>query len=206
MSVPVVVGVSGGSGSGKTTFCRELVARLGEERVLHLKQDNYYRDLSHMSPQERDAVNFDHPEALEFELLSAHLKQLLSGQSIDVPEYDFATHTRKPTALRFLPQPVVLIEGILIFSQPKIFEQLAYSYFVDTCEDVRLERRIKRDVAERGRTPASVRAQFFATVAPMHNLYVEPCKTKARIVISGETPFQSLIEELAQNLEEKILA
>lgn len=197
---PVVVGVSGGSGSGKTTFCRELVATLGEEKVLHLKQDNYYRDLSHMLPAERDAVNFDHPQALEFELLSVHLTQLLRGNAVDVPIYDFATHTRKPQSIKLSPRPVVLIEGILIFSQPSIFDQLNYSFFVDACQDVRLERRIERDIAERGRTPESVRAQFFSTVAPMHDLFVEPSKAKAKVVISGESPFQQTIAELTQEL------
>jgi uridine kinase len=156
-----------------------------------------------MLPAERDAVNFDHPQALEFELLGAHLSQLLNGSAVDVPLYDFATHTRQTKSLRLSPRPVVLIEGILIFSQQRIFEQLNYSFFVDTCQDVRLERRIQRDVAERGRTPESVRAQFFATVAPMHDLFVEPSKAKAKVVISGESPFEDTIQQLAQELAQK---
>jgi uridine kinase len=199
---PVVVGVSGGSGSGKTTFCSELVAQLGEATVLHLKQDNYYRDLSHLLPSERDRVNFDHPQALEFELLCVHLKQLVSGADVEVPTYDFATHTRKSQSIRLSPKPVVLIEGILIFSQPGILEHLTHSVFVDAPEEVRLGRRIKRDIEERGRSRESVEAQFFATVAPMHNRYVEPSKENAHIIVSGEKPFDDTLEKLCAKFNE----
>lgn len=196
----VMIGVSGGSGSGKTTFCRELVARLGTENVLHLRQDSYYRDLSGMTPEERESVNFDHPQALEFDLLCQHLKLLKVGSSIEVPEYDFATHTRAPVANLSAAKPIVVIEGILIFSQRQILEQLHYSVFVDAPENVRLARRIRRDIAERGRTRENVEKQFFATVAPMHDLYVEPSKTKSAQIISGESPFSSTIEKLVTEL------
>ncbi|MEY4063995.1 MAG: hypothetical protein RIR26_203 [Pseudomonadota bacterium] len=197
---PVVVGVSGGSGSGKTTFCRELVAAMGPEAVQHIKQDNYYRDLSHLTSAERDAVNFDHPQALEFSLLSDHLECLSSGQEVEVPEYDFATHTRRPQTSCLQARPVILIEGILIFSQPEILDRLSYSIFVDAPEHVRLERRIRRDIEERGRTAESVRAQFFATVAPMHDIFVEPSKHQAQWVISGEHPFAEFLEQLCIKL------
>jgi uridine kinase len=198
--MPVVVGVSGGSGSGKTTFCRKLVERLGDDLVLHLKQDNYYRDLSHLTPVERDAINFDHPQALEFELLAHHLSELLAGVSVRIPVYDFATHTRRVETALLQPKPVILIEGILIFSQPAIVGHLRHSIFVETPEAVRLERRIRRDIDERGRTRESVEAQFFATVAPMHNLFVEPSKAIASQVVSGEAPFTDFIEDLSQQL------
>jgi uridine kinase len=197
---PVVVGVSGGSGSGKTTFCKELVAMLGDDAVQHLKQDNYYRDLSHLSPMERDAVNFDHPQALEFSLLSNHLESLSSGQEVEVPDYDFSTHTRRPKTSRLQVKPVILIEGILIFSQPEILSRLSYSIFVDAPEQVRLERRIRRDIEERGRTAESVRAQFFSTVAPMHDIFVEPSKQKAQWVISGEQPFEGFLQQICKKL------
>lgn len=199
----VVVGVSGGSGSGKTTLCRELVARFGEGNVAHLKQDNYYRDLSHLEPEERDRVNFDHPHALEFELLSTHLQQLMAGLAIDVPSYDFATHTRCPQTVRLAPKSIILIEGILIFSQPDVLKLMTHSIFVDTPEQVRLERRIRRDIAERGRTKESVESQFMLTVAPMHDLFVEPSKLHAHIVISGEEPFADFIENLSSSIETK---
>ncbi|MEY3901788.1 MAG: hypothetical protein RL189_1094 [Pseudomonadota bacterium] len=195
-----MIGVSGGSGSGKTTFCRELVARLGAENVLHLRQDSYYRDLSGLTPDERDNVNFDHPQALEFDLLCEHLKLLKQGTPIEVPEYDFATHTRSPITQVSAAKPIVVIEGILIFSQAQILEQLQYSVFVDAPEDVRLSRRIRRDIAERGRTRESVEKQFFTTVAPMHDLFVEPSKLKSAQVISGEQPFSQTIEDLIASL------
>lgn len=198
-----IVGVSGGSGSGKTTFCRKLVARLGEDRVLHLSQDRYYRDLSHLTPEERDRVNFDHPRALQFDLLCEHLKQLKQGQPVEIPSYDFATHTRRSELERAESRPVILIEGILIFSQPEIFEQLQTSVFVDAPEAVRLARRIRRDIAERSRTKESVEAQFFETVAPMHNQFVEPCKTRSEQIVSGERPFDESIERLVEKLKEK---
>jgi uridine kinase len=195
-----MIGVSGGSGSGKTTFCRELVARLGTDNVLHLRQDSYYRDLSGLTPVERDNVNFDHPQALEFNLLCEHLKLLKEGSSIEVPEYDFATHTRSPVAQLSDAKPIVVIEGILIFSQAQILEQLHYSVFVDAPEEVRLSRRISRDIAERGRTRESVEKQFFTTVAPMHDLFVEPSKSKSAQVISGEQPFTQTIDDLIARL------
>jgi uridine kinase len=196
----VIVGVSGGSGSGKTTFCRELVARLGEHQVLHLKQDSYYRDLSHLTPEARDQVNFDHPQALEFDLLCEHLKFLQQGQAVHIPLYDFATHTRSRETQWAKAKPVIVIEGILIFSQAEILEKLNYSVFVDAPEDVRLLRRMRRDIAERGRTKESVESQFFTTVAPMHNLFVEPSKGKSQSVISGESPFDDIVEELSKKL------
>lgn len=196
----VIVGVSGGSGSGKTTFCEQLVERLGEKQVLHLKQDSYYRDLSHLTPDARDLVNFDHPQALEFDLLCEHLKFLQEGRAVKIPVYDFATHTRSQSSIFSDAKPVIVIEGILIFSQTNIFERLNFSIFVDAPEEVRLQRRIRRDVAERGRTKESVEKQFFSTVAPMHNLFVEPSKTHSQKIISGEEPFDGVIENLMAQL------
>lgn len=197
----VVVGVSGGSGSGKTTFCRELVDWVGPENVVHFKQDNYYRDLSHMPPEQRDSVNFDHPSALDFKLLCEHLMGITSGQSVEIPTYDFASHTRHAHTVQLTPKPIVLLEGILIFSQPEILELLSHSIFVEAPELLRLERRIKRDVAERGRTPESVELQFYSTVAPMHELFVEPTKVCADKVVSGEKPFEEPIRDLLTALK-----
>ncbi|MEY2988290.1 MAG: hypothetical protein RJB13_1811 [Pseudomonadota bacterium] len=197
----VLVGVSGGSGSGKTTFCRELVEWVGAENVVHFKQDNYYRDLSHLTPEQRDAVNFDHPSALDFSLLCDHLVRITNGQVVEIPTYDFATHTRHAQTLELAPKPIVLLEGILIFSQPEILELLSHSIFVEAPELLRLERRIKRDVAERGRTTESVELQFYSTVAPMHELFVEPTKVCADKVVSGERPFEQPIRDLLTALQ-----
>lgn len=193
---PIVIGVSGGSGSGKTTFCRELVEWVGSDNVVHVKQDNYYRDLSHMTPEQRDAVNFDHPSALDFKLLCQHLAGITNGFSVEIPSYDFATHTRLAQTVTLIPKPIVLLEGILIFSQPEIMQLLSHSVFVEAPEPLRLERRIKRDVAERGRTRESVELQFFSTVAPMHELFVEPTRVCADKIVSGERPFAEPIEDL----------
>lgn len=197
----VVVGVSGGSGSGKTTFCRELVEFVGSENVVHLKQDNYYCDLSHMTPEQRDAVNFDHPSALDFQLLCSHLGEMTRGSSVDIPSYDFATHTRHAHTLKLVPKPIILLEGILIFSQPEIMALLSHSVFVEAPEALRLERRIQRDIAERGRTRESVELQFFSTVAPMHELFVEPAKLFADVVVSGEKPFDGPIRSLLSAIQ-----
>jgi uridine kinase len=197
----VVVGVSGGSGSGKTTFCRELVEWVGPENVVHFKQDNYYRDLSHMTPEQRDSVNFDHPSALDFKLLCEHLTGITNGHAVEIPTYDFASHTRRVHTVQLTPKPIVLLEGILIFSQPEILELLSHSIFVEAPEPLRLERRIKRDVAERGRTPESVELQFYSTVAPMHELFVEPTKVCADKVVSGEKPFDEPIRDLLTSLK-----
>lgn len=197
---PFVLGVCGGSGSGKTTFCNQLVSLLGPDRVLHLRQDDYYKDLSHLQPEQRAEVNFDHPDSIEFSLLATHLDLLQEGLEIAVPKYDFSTHTRTAIQQIMSPKPVVVVEGILLFSDHTTAERLQYKIFIDTCEDVRYQRRLKRDVRERGRTAESVQKQFQTTVKPMHEVFVENRKQHADRIVSGETPFEPTLIELCSSL------
>jgi uridine kinase len=194
---PYIIGVCGGSGSGKTTFCDQLLALLGPDRAAHLSQDDYYKDLSHLSPQARAEVNFDHPDSIEFGLLSEHLDRLGQGEPVAVPTYDFSTHTRSGRQHIISPKPVVLVEGILLFSHDVTVEKFDYRVFIEAREAVRFERRLHRDVKERGRSAESVTRQFQSTVRPMHNLFVEPRRQMADRVISGEEPFEPLLIELA---------
>lgn len=197
---PVVMGVCGGSGSGKTTFCKQFVQLFGADQVIHLKQDDYYRDLKHLPLEQREQVNFDHPDSVEFELLIEHLESLSCGHQIAIPKYDFSTHTRIDVEEIVSPRPVVLIEGILLFSQQALMQKLDLKVFIDTPEDVRFDRRLRRDVRERGRSRDSVLAQLSQTVQPMHQTYVEPAKTIADRVISGEFPFDPYLYDLCGQL------
>jgi len=180
---PLMIGIAGGTGSGKTTAARAVAAGLPETHVTILEHDSYYRDRSHMTPAERDALNFDHPESLETELLIQHLAELRAGKEVDIPIYDFATHTRKKETRRVRPTPVVLLEGILVFVEPALCQLLDIRIFVDTDADVRVLRRIRRDIEERGRTLDSVVDQYFKTVRPMHNQFVEPSKRAADLIL-----------------------
>lgn len=197
---PLVIGVCGGSGSGKTSFCEKLVEFLGPEQVAYLKQDDYYRDLKHMALEERVQVNFDHPEAIEFPLLCTHLDLLAAGHQIAIPQYDFSLYTRTRIQRIVSPRPIVILEGILIFSDSSLESRIHHKIFIDTTEEVRFHRRLRRDVKERGRTPESVEERFKETVRPMHEQFVEPCKARADRVISGEAPFEATLLELSSFL------
>ncbi len=196
----LLIGVAGGSGSGKTTFARMLQAHLGEEFCTTLAQDNYYRDMSEQFDRDGGRVNFDHPDAVEFSLIERHLWALKKGRSIDVPQYDFATHKRQMEVIYFDPKPIVILDGILILTQKEIRECLDFTFFIDASEDVRFQRRMYRDVRERGRTPEGVRAQLMNHVKPMHDLFVEPSKKFADRVISGERSFGPAIEEIVYGI------
>ena len=193
---PYFIGICGGSGSGKTTFCRQMVNLLGEERVLHISQDSYYKDLTHLPLEERAKINFDHPDIIEFPLLVSHLDELFFGKTILMPRYDFSRHIRINNSDIIMPKPIVLVEGILLFSDEDTQKRLNHKVFIDAPEQIRFERRLKRDVKERGRTAESVNSQFQACVKPMHNLFVEPARNKADQIISGEKPFDLEIREL----------
>jgi uridine kinase len=183
MSDAVVIGVAGGTGSGKTTVAEQIVARIGASRIAYLQHDSYYRDLAGW---DRDALlhhNFDHPDALESELFAEHLRQLKAQRAIEVPIYDFTVHARTGRTRRVEPRRVVLVEGILIFVEPALRELFDIKIFVDTDADLRFIRRLRRDLTERGRTVENVVAQYLETVRPMHLEFVEPSKRWADLII-----------------------
>jgi len=183
MSGSLVVGIAGGTGSGKTTVAHKLAAAMPTDRCVTIEHDAYYRDQSHLPFEERVSINYDHPAALESVLLARHLGELRAGRTVDVPIYDFATHTRKAETRRVKPAPVIIVEGILVFADPSLREQMDIKIFVDTDPDIRLMRRIRRDLEVRGRTFQSVRDQYYATVRPMHIEYVEPTKRWADLIV-----------------------
>ncbi len=181
-----VIGIAGGTGSGKTRLAGEVQSRVGEEQAVVLPHDAYYRDLAHLPVEARAGVNFDHPDALETELLVAHLDALGRGEAVEVPAYDFSTHTRqKGAGARVAPRPVVIVEGILIFTDWPLRERMDLKVFVETAADLRLIRRMERDTKERGRSPTSVMEQYLATVQPMHDRFVEPNKRYADLILPG---------------------
>ncbi|MBC7693505.1 MAG: uridine kinase [Methylotenera sp.] len=193
-----IIGIAGGSGSGKTTFTKQLHKTLGESISMALAQDHYYIDQSARFKSDGEDVNFDHPGAIDFALLHEHLLLLKAGKSIEVPIYDFATHKRLIKTTRLLPPPVLLLDGTLILSQPGIRDCLSESFFIDTPEEVRYERRLSRDVAERGRKPEGVQKQFLKQVKPMHDLFVEPSKAFATQIVSGNLSFDVPVSEWAR--------
>lgn len=182
MSNIIVIGIAGGSGSGKTTLMKNLIARFQDD-VTVLSHDNYYRPYNELTIDERRKVNYDHPDAFDTEMMNEHLKQLKSGQPIECPIYDYATYSRSKETTLVVPKKVILVEGILIFENKALCEQMDIKIFVDTDADVRLIRRIKRDVAKRGRSLESVLTQYLATVKPMHEQFVEPSKKNADLVV-----------------------
>lgn len=184
-----LIGVAGGSGSGKTTFASQLCEFLELENAAILLQDSYYKDHSKVFKGD-GSVNFDHPEALDWDLLFQHLKALKSGQAIEVPIYNFTTHSREDRTRRQEPKKHIIVDGILILAVPKLADLFDVKVFVETAEPLRFERRLERDVKERGRTKEGVLAQYQKTVLPMHDEFVEPSKENADLVMSGETPFQ----------------
>lgn len=181
--MPVVIGVAGGSGSGKTTIARGILERVGAEHVAYLPHDAYYRDLSHLTFEQRVKVNFDHPDSLETELLIAHIHELKAWKPINLPIYDFKHHTRTKETKEILPQPIILVDGILIFAEPELRKLFDVKIFVDTDPDIRFIRRLQRDINERGRTTESVISQYLETVRPMHLEFVEFSKRYADVII-----------------------
>ncbi len=200
MHRPVFIGVAGGTGSGKTTVAAALKSALPADRCVIVDHDAYYRDLAHLSFEDRQKVNFDDPRSLENELLIEHLATLRRGEAIDKPVYNFAEHIRSDETTRIEPAPVVIVEGILVLSDPKICAQLDVKVFVDTDPDVRVFRRIRRDLEERGRSFADIRRQYFETVRPMHLLHVEPCRRVADLIIPEGGENRVAIEVVATSL------
>jgi uridine kinase len=180
---PVVIGVAGGTGSGKTTVAQEVLRRAGTERISLIQHDAYYKDLGDLPLAQRAMQNFDHPDALDNQLLISHLKRLKAGHAIDIPVYDFTSHTRTGQTRWVEPNRVILVEGILIFADEALRRLMDVKIYVDTDPDIRFIRRLQRDIAERGRTMDSVIRQYLATVRPMHQEFVEPSKRYADVII-----------------------
>ena len=180
---PVIIGMAGGTGSGKTTVAREILKRAGTELISFIQHDAYYKDLSDLPLAQRAMQNFDHPDALDNDLLIRHLKELKASRAIQMPIYDFTTHTRTLETRRVEPHRVIILEGILIFADEALRRLMDVKIFVDTDPDIRFIRRLQRDIAERGRTMDSVIRQYMGTVRPMHQEFVEPSKRYADVII-----------------------
>ena len=203
MNERILIGIAGGSGSGKTTLAANIVSHFGD-RIALVRHDDYYRSQSDIPLEERIKTNYDHPDAFDTELLTAHLDALKAGMDIDCPVYDYKIHNRSDKTRRVNSASVILLEGILIFENPAILERLDMKIFVDTDADVRIVRRIIRDVEERGRSLDSVVTQYLTTVKPMHEAFVEPSKKKADIIIpeGGKNPvaFGMIIDKIEAHL------
>jgi len=202
---PLIIGVGGGSGSGKTTVVNRIVEGIGEDHILLLEHDSYYRDLNHLPLEERMKQNFDHPSSLESELMIRHVKALKEGYSVDIPVYDFAAHTRSDKTIKASPKDIILLDGILIFTEPELRESMDIKLFVDTDDDVRLLRRIKRDIMERGRELEGVMNQYEKFVRPMHLEFVEPSKRYADIIIPRGGENVVALNMVIATIREKLL-
>lgn len=200
----MIIGICGGTGSGKTTIARTIVETVGREKVVLVEQDSYYRNLADMPLDERHQANFDHPDSIDSDMLVNHLIRLKQGLHVEMPLYDFKTHTRSDRIETIEPKPVVIVEGILIFSESRVLDLLDMRVFVDTPDDVRFIRRLKRDIAERGRTTESVIDQYFRTVRPMHFEFVEPSKRHADIIIPEGSQTNVTVDLLCSMVREKL--
>lgn len=200
----ILIGIAGGTGSGKTTLANKLVDSFGLDEVSVLRHDNYYKRHDEMCYDERAKLNYDHPDAFDTELLCEHIRQLKDGSAIEMPVYDYKIHNRSDETLRVEPAPVIVLEGILIFSEPRLCELMDIKVFVDTDADVRILRRITRDVKERKRSLDSVISQYLTTVKPMHEQFVEPSKRRADIIIpeggENEVALDMLIQQVKKHL------
>lgn len=201
---PLIIGVGGGSGSGKTTVVRHILNSIGKDNIQLLQHDSYYRDLSHLPLEERKKQNFDHPSSLETELMIRHVEALKSGYQVAVPVYDFAAHTRSDESEKVMPKEIILLDGILIFTEPELRNQMDIKLFVDTDDDVRLLRRIKRDIMERGRKLEGVMHQYEQYVRPMHLEFVEPSKRYADIIIPRGGENHVALEMVTAVIREKL--
>jgi uridine kinase len=193
---PIIIGICGGSGSGKTTLANRLVDRLGPDEACGISFDSYYRDFAHLTVEQRAEINFDHPDSLDHELLIEHLGQLRHNETVAVPHYDFASHTRSGDLTLVEPASYVIIEGILLFAFAEVRELLDHRIFRHADTDVRAERRLARDVVERGRTPESVRHQWQNTVQPMHERYVEPFAAHADVITTPDQELDAVVDQL----------
>jgi uridine kinase len=201
MKTPVIIGIAGGTGSGKTTVARAIYDRVGRDRIEWISHDSYYRNFDALSPEERAKINFDHPDSLETELLTRHLDVLMKGSSVDVPVYDFATHSRKTDTQRVEPRKVIIVEGILVLAEPELRKRIDIKLFVDTPADIRFVRRLVRDIESRGRSLTSVVDQYMTTVRPMHEEFVEPSKRHADLIIPEGGENQVALDAIISRVE-----
>ena len=179
----MIIGICGGTGSGKTTVANRILKTVGAREVVFLQQDSYYRNLADLPLGFRQQVNFDHPDAIDNDLLVEHVRALKRGEAVELPVYDFKHHVRLPETLHVEPKPITILEGILVFTDPRLLAEMDVKVFVDTPDDLRFIRRLRRDIAERGRTADSVIEQYLTTVRPMHMQFVEPSKRLADVII-----------------------
>lgn len=189
----MLIGISGGSASGKTTIAKKIVSAVGEKNIVYLQQDNYYHDLEHLAEHSRHHINFDHPDSLDLELLIEHTQSLLEGKTIAQPIYDFSKHTRTGNFQTISPKPLILLDGLLILTEKRLRDLMKIKIFVNTDNDLRFIRRLQRDIAERGRDKETVIHQYLMHVRPMHEKLVEPSKNYADLVISGNEENQVVV-------------
>ncbi len=201
----ILIGIAGGSGSGKTTLADRLVEKFGREEVSILRHDSYYKRHDDLTYEERSRLNYDSPDAYETELLCEHIKKLKNGESVEVPVYDFTVHNRSDKTEHIDPAPVIVLEGILIFADPRLRDLMDVKIYVDTDADERILRRLKRDVRERGRSIENVIGQYLTTVKPMHELYVEPSKRAADLIVprggQNTVALEMLIDRVQKQLK-----
>jgi uridine kinase len=202
LKTPVIIGIAGGTGSGKTTVARAIYDRVGRDRIEWISHDSYYRNFDGYSPEQRHQINFDHPDSLETELLTRHIDVLAKGSSVEVPVYDFSTHSRKAETQRVEPRKVVIVEGILVLAEAELRKRIDIKLFVDTPADIRFLRRLTRDIESRGRTLQSVVQQYLTTVRPMHEEFVEPSKRYADLIIPEGGENQVAINAIISRVEQ----
>ena len=204
---PLVIGIAGGTGSGKTTVANVILKRVGAHRIAYVPHDAYYRNFTDLPKAQRDLINWDHPNSLETDLMIEHVKTLKAGRRVELPVYDFTMHARTAQTVPVEPQPIVIVEGILIFADANLRDLFDVKIFVDTDPDLRLIRRLQRDIAERGRTAESVIHQYLSTVRPMHLEFVEPSKRYADVIIPeggyNEVAIDMVVARIAEMLESK---
>jgi uridine kinase len=198
---PVIIGIAGGTGSGKTTVARSIYDSIGRDKIEWISHDSYYRNFDALPPEERRQINFDHPDSLETELLVRHLDVLVKGSSVEVPVYDFTTHSRKPETQRVEPRRVIIVEGILVLAESELRKRIDIKLFVDTPADIRFVRRLGRDIKERGRSVESVIDQYVNTVRPMHEEFVEPSKRHADLIIPEGGENQVALDAIIARVE-----
>jgi len=201
VKTPVIIGIAGGTGSGKTTVARAIYDRVGKDRIEWISHDSYYRSFDELTPEERHRINFDHPDSLESELLARHLDVLRKGSSVDVPLYDFASFSRKQETQHVEPRKVIIVEGILVLAEPELRKQIDIKLFVDTPADIRFVRRLVRDIKSRGRSLESVVEQYLNTVRPMHEEFVEPSKRHADLIIPEGGENQVAMDAIISRVE-----